>query len=165
MEEWYSRAGSSTCSSSSPQQVAQMPSASRKRSKCSSRAKKKQRWKLHHLKECLVGGLELCEVWGSQKSEYILIWPQRHRNKSQANTTPFNFIQLSPKGGGGIGFPSSRAGGREKYSKRGERLNFMEYFHWVVLSLMVKHHFFSPWLIKKWTHPTSLAPEYKPNRN
>ena len=101
MEEWYSRAGSSTCSSSSPQQVAQMPSASRKRSKCSSRAKKKQRWKLHHLKECLVGGLELCEVWGSQKSEYILIWPQRPRNKSQANTTPFNFIQLSPKGGGG----------------------------------------------------------------
>ena len=80
----------------------------------------------------LVGGLELGEVRGSQET----------------NTTPFNFIQL-PQKGGKSGFPNSRAGGREKYSKRGKSLNFMEYFHGVVLSLMVKHHFFSPWLIKK----------------
>ena len=98
---------------------------------------------LYHLKESLVGGLELGEVRGSQET----------------NTTPFNFIQLPQKvgglgvggggGWGGSGFPNSRAGGREKYSKRGKSLNFMEYFHGVVLSLMVKHHFFSPWLIKK----------------
>ena len=89
---------------------------------------------VYHLKESLVGGLELGEVRGSQET----------------NTTPFNFIQLPQKvGGGGSGFPNSRAGGREKYSKRGKSLNFMEYFHGVVLSLMVKHRFFSPWLIKK----------------
>ena len=89
---------------------------------------------LYHLKESVVGGLELGEVRGSQGT----------------NTTPFNFIQLPQKvGGGGNGFPNSRAGGREKYSKRGKSLNFMEYFHGVVLSLMVKHHFFSLWLFEK----------------
>ena len=91
---------------------------------------------VYHLKESVVGGLELGEVRGSQET----------------NTTPFNFIQLPQKvvgRGGGSGFPNSRAGGREKYSKRGKSLNFMEYFHGVVLSLMEKHHFFSPWLIKK----------------
>lgn len=88
---------------------------------------------VYHLKESLGGGLELAEDRGSQET----------------NTTPFNFIQLPQKVAGGSGFPNSRAGGREESSKRGKSLNFMEYFHGVVLSLMVKHHFFSPWLIKK----------------
>ena len=68
---------------------------------------------VYHLKESLVRGLELGEVRGSQET----------------NTTPFNFIQLPQKvGGGGSGVVNPTAEQKEKYSKRGKSLNFMEYF-------------------------------------
>ena len=65
---------------------------------------------LYHLKESLVGGLELDEVRGSQET----------------NTTPFNFIQLPQKVGVGVGvggvvFPTAEQE-EEKSTQRGGRV-------------------------------------------
>ena len=62
---------------------------------------------LYHLKESLVGGLELGEVRGSQET----------------NTTPFNFIQLPQKvrGVGGVVFPTAEQE-EEKSTQRGGRV-------------------------------------------
>lgn len=65
---------------------------------------------LYHLKESLVGGLELGEVRGSQET----------------NTTPFNFIQLPQKVGGAVGvwgvvFPTAEQE-EEKSTQRGGRV-------------------------------------------
>lgn len=62
---------------------------------------------VYHLKESLVGGLELGEVRGSQET----------------NTTPFNFIQLPQKvgGGGGVVFPTAEQE-EEKSTQRGGRV-------------------------------------------
>lgn len=63
---------------------------------------------LYHLKESLVGGLELGEVRGSQET----------------NTTPFNCIQLPQKVGGGEGgmvFPTAEQE-EEKSTQRGGRV-------------------------------------------
>lgn len=61
---------------------------------------------VYHLKESLVGGLELCEVWGSQET----------------NTTPFNFIQLPQKGGEGWGEWLSQQQSKRKSTQRGGRV-------------------------------------------
>lgn len=58
---------------------------------------------LYHLKESLVGGLELGEVRGSQGT----------------NTTPFNFIQL-PQKGGGEWFSQQQSRRKRKVLKEGE---------------------------------------------
>lgn len=62
---------------------------------------------VYHLKESLVGGLELGEVRGSQET----------------NTTPFNFIQLPQKvgGGGRVVFPTAEQE-EEKSTQRGGRV-------------------------------------------
>ena len=112
-EEWYCRAGRSKCSSTSPQQVAQMPSASRKRSKCSCRTKKQQREAAERRRTFIISRRVWSEGWSWVKSEAV-------REPTQVH---LNFIQLPQKvrGVGGVVFPTAEQE-EEKSTQRGGRV-------------------------------------------
>ena len=55
------------------------------------------------------------------------MWPQRHRKISQANTTPFNFIQL-PQKGEKKWFSQQQSRRKRKVLKEGEKYEFYGMF-------------------------------------
>ena len=109
-EEWYCRAGRSKCSSTSPQQVAQMPSASRKRSKCSCRTKKQQRDAAERRRTFIISRRVWSEGWSWVKSEAV-------REPTQLHLISFNFLKRGEK----VVFPTAEQE-EEKSTQRGGRV-------------------------------------------
>ena len=113
-EEWYCRAGSSKCSSTSPQQVAQMPSASRKRSKCSCRTKKQQREAAERRRTFIISRRVWSEGWSWVKSEAV-------RKPTQLHLISFNFLKRWGWGWGwGEWFSQQQSRRKRKVLKEGE---------------------------------------------
>lgn len=143
-EEWYCRAGSSSCSSTSPQQVAQCPQPPGKGLNAPAGTKKRQREERLSSQGGFGRRLELGEVRGSQET----------------NTTPFNSFNFLKRRGGGGGwgrfgwgvrgwcagvrewFSQQETGGREKYSRGGKVWTLWNIFTGgPFFDVFVKHHF------------------------